>query len=44
MEFIGGKMAITISDISKEAGVSTATVSRMMNKSGYVSDTSREKK
>jgi len=36
-------MAITISDIAKEAGVSTATVSRMMNASGYVSAKSKEK-
>ncbi|MCG8500844.1 MAG: LacI family transcriptional regulator [Firmicutes bacterium] len=36
-------MAITISDIAREAGVSTATVSRMMNQSGYVSDKAREK-
>lgn len=36
-------MAITIYDISQKAGVSTATVSRVLNGSGNVTPTTREK-
>ena len=33
----------TISDIAKKAGVGKATVSRVINKSGYVKEETREK-
>lgn len=36
-------MAVTIMDIAKESGVSIATVSRLINNSGYVGKASREK-
>lgn len=36
-------MAVTISDIAKTAGVSLATVSRVLNDSGYVKDETRER-
>lgn len=36
-------MAITISDIARKAGVSSATVSRVLNDSGYVKQSTREK-
>ncbi len=36
-------MALTIYDISKKAGVSTATVSRVLNGSGKVKDATRQK-
>lgn len=36
-------MAITINDIAKEAGVSLATVSRVLNNSGYVKDETRKR-
>lgn len=36
-------MAVTISDIAKEANVSCATVSRFLNKSGYVKEETRER-
>ncbi|WP_245566464.1 LacI family DNA-binding transcriptional regulator [Tuberibacillus calidus] len=34
---------VTIRDVAKEAGVSVATVSRLINKSGYVSDETENK-
>ncbi|AOV08167.1 LacI family DNA-binding transcriptional regulator [Sporosarcina ureilytica] len=36
-------MAATIRDVAKEAGVSVATVSRVLNKNGYVSEESERK-
>ncbi|QZY56401.1 LacI family DNA-binding transcriptional regulator [Crassaminicella profunda] len=36
-------MPITINDIAKESGVSRATVSRVLNDSGYVKDETRQK-
>lgn len=36
-------MAVTISDIAREAKVSCATVSRYLNKSGYVKEETRER-
>ena len=36
-------MSVTINNIAKEAGVSLATVSRVINNSGYVKDETREK-
>lgn len=36
-------MSVTISDIAKESGVSLATVSRVINNSGYVKDKTRER-
>ena len=34
---------VTIQDVARAAGVSTATVSRVMNQSGYVSEKTRKK-
>lgn len=36
-------MAVTIYDIAKQSGVSRATISRVINNSGYVKDETREK-
>lgn len=36
-------MAVTISDIAKKAGVSLATVSRVLNDSGYVKEETRDR-
>lgn len=36
-------MAVTINDIAKEAGVSLATVSRVLNDSGYVKDETKKR-
>ena len=36
-------MALTIKDIARQAGVGVATVSRVLNNSGYVSETVRER-
>lgn len=36
-------MAITINDIAKKAGVSSATVSRVLNNSGYVKEETKQK-
>jgi LacI family transcriptional regulator len=33
---------LTVKDVAREAGVSTATVSRVLNRTGYVSDSVRE--
>ena len=35
-------MSVTINNIAKEAGVSLATVSRVINNSGYVKKETRE--
>ena len=36
-------MGKTIYDVAKEAGVGIATVSRVLNKTGYVSEKTRKK-
>ncbi len=36
-------MAVTIKDVAKKAGLSQSTVSRALNKSGYVSDETRQR-
>lgn len=41
--FLSGGMSMTIKDIAKMAKVSTATVSRVMNNTGYVSEETRRR-
>lgn len=41
--YIGGVVISTIKDVAKKAGVSIATVSRVINKLGYVSDETEKK-
>ena len=43
MKRVKDKLGITITDVAKKSGVSLATVSRVLNNSGYVKDVTREK-
>lgn len=40
---VATKKSITLSDVAKKAGVTSMTVSRVVNKDGYVSEETREK-
>ena len=43
MKRVKDNLGITITDVAKKSGVSLATVSRVLNNSGYVKDETRER-